>query len=313
MDTKQLQNADAVKQRKEQFCDELLNEISKYELALTELAAAPPLDAKEDEVPNEPLDDDMTSYSKQQLIDRILALRQQIVAQQEAVEMGTERKDDDEAEKVLADCTVDDIVTVLLFMAEDDDEEKERDSDHEAVDGVFSRFQKLGGNDLESMAEVVEWREKMVEWVRSEGVDGKVIADSLNDGELIEGMKRALVPDDDGTASLDGACGSILNLCRKHPVHGLLAAAKQRAVTRFDALKQYLVQHHDVGEKDIDALNEMVLDGGYESETLALSKEWNPMECAQFIASFIRDRKCMTMHSLSTLSSVSHCDLHRRF
>ena len=209
------------------------------------------------------------------------------------------------AEKALAECTVEDIVTVLMFTANDDDEEKEREFVDDSVDGVFSRFQKLGGNDLESMAEVVEWREKMVEWVRSEGVDGKVIADSLNDGELIEGMKRALVPDDDGTASLDGACGSILNLCRKRPVHGLLAAAKQRAVTRFDALKQYLVQHHDVEEKDIDALNEMVLDGGYESETLALSGEWNPMECGQFIASFIRDRKCTVFlhsHSLSVIS-----------
>ena len=39
--------------------------------------------------------------------------------------------------------------------------------------------------------------------------------ESVNDDDLIEGMKRALVPDDDGTASLDAACPPISNLYRQ--------------------------------------------------------------------------------------------------
>ena len=44
------------------------------------------------------------------------------------------------AEKALAECTVEDIVTVLLFEAQDDDEQKEREFDHEPVHGVCSWF-----------------------------------------------------------------------------------------------------------------------------------------------------------------------------
>ena len=57
-------------------------------------------------------------------------------------------------------------------------------------------------------------------------------------------------------------------------------------VTRFDALKQYLVQQHGVEEKEIDALQRMVTVDGYESDTFKLSGDWvDQLKCGQFIAS----------------------------
>ena len=57
---------------------------------------------------------------------------------------------------------------------------------------------------------------------------------------------------------------------------------------------------YDVDEKEIDVLQQIVTENAYESETLLLSEEWitsgkapwNRLECAQFIAEFLRDREC---------------------
>ena len=199
---------------------------------------------------------------------------------------------------VLANCSVEDIVALFMFKAEDDDDEKERNSDRENVDGVFCRFEKRGGDDVKSIMEVVEWKAKIVEWIRSEKVDGKQLMETDNE-QLIKGMERALNIESNGNESLDRAFGVILDLCQQSAVVQILKNVKEQKVTRFDALKQYLVQQHDVDEKEIDILDKMVAEKGYESETLLLSEQWmasqnapwNQLECAQFIPSFFRDRE----------------------
>ena len=202
---------------------------------------------------------------------------------------------------VLADCSVDDIVTLFLFEADDDDDEKERDSGRGPVDGVFCRFEKLGRDHTESMTKIVEWKEKMVRWILTEKVDGIKLMET-NNKELIEGMQTALNVRSDSNEFPDraAACATILDLCRQSAVHEILHNVKEQGVTRFDALKQYLVLQHDVDDKEIDILDEMVAEKGYESETLLLSEQWmtsgkapwNQLECAQFIVSFFRDREC---------------------
>ena len=209
---------------------------------------------------------------------------------------------------VLADCSVEDIVTLFMFKADDDDDEKERNSDREDVDGVFCRFEKRGGDDMEYITKVMQWKEKIVQWIRSEKVDGKKLMETDNE-QLIEGMKKALNIESDDNESFDSVFAVILDLCRQSAVDEILKNVKQRKVTRFDALKQYLVQQHGVDEKEIDILNEMVMENGYESETLLLSEQWmksgkapwNQLKCAQFIATFLRDRECMFSPFFSSL------------
>ena len=75
----------------------------------------------------------------------------------------------------------------------------------------------------------------------------------------------------------------------------------RKKITRFDALKQFVLQQHDVEEKEIDILNAMVFDDGFESDTLQLSEmlmiyeklPWCQLRCAQFIPDFFRARQRM--------------------
>ena len=206
---------------------------------------------------------------------------------------------------VLEDCTVKDIVTLLTF---------ERISSNGVVNGVFAQFESLNGEDNDCLSAVMEWKEKMVEWVRNEGVDGKELAESdVHDMSLelanivlpdeVTGSKRKTLK-----RALRGQFHSILNLCKNMDIFQFFEAVNlendpesERKVTRFDALKQWLAQQHDVDEKEIDVLHQMVTENGYESETLLLSEQWmtsenapwNQLECAPFIAPFFRDRKCV--------------------
>ena len=68
-------------------------------------------------------------------------------------------------------------------------------------------------------------------------------------------------------------------------------------VTRFDALKQWLVQQHAVSDSEIETLDEMVFVDGYDSETLVVMAEHtasDQMQSAQFIPDFIRSRPSMS-------------------
>ena len=229
---------------------------------------------------------------------------------------------------VLEECTVEDIVTLLTFDAVDDGMSRNLGSD--SVDGVFSRFKKMGGDDTECLLEIDDWKEKIVEWVRNEGVDGAEMTEmEIQDTALL--LANALLPDDMSLSkkktlrrALKRQCVSILSLCKNTDIYHFFEAvtiqkedatdgnmndAVKRRITRFDALKQYLVHQHDVDEKEIDSLQHIVMGNGYESETLLLSEKWmssgkapwNQLECARLIGPFIRDRECMLTLFLCTV------------
>ena len=75
----------------------------------------------------------------------------------------------------------------------------------------------------------------------------------------------------------------------------------RKKTTRFDALKQFVIQGHDAEEKEIDLLNAMVFDDGFESDTLQLSGMWmksdasplSQLRCAQSVPDFFRVRERM--------------------
>ena len=136
---------------------------------------------------------------------------------------------------ILEDCSVEDVDTLFTFEAGDDDDEKTRESDREMVDGVFSRFEKRGRSDLQCMIEIAQWKEKIVEWVQTEKVDGKKLTETA-DEELIDRMEEALsndadveviVMDDDEPVAR--ACGVMLRLCKTCSVYEILRKNANRA------------------------------------------------------------------------------------
>ena len=229
----------------------------------------------------------------------------------------------------LAECSVEDIVTLLTYEASDD--RKESEYGNESIDGVFSRFEKSGVDGIECLTEIEQWKEKIVEWMRSEEMDGKELTE-MGIQDMASELSTALMPSDVTgfkrktlkRALKEHLC-CILNLCKNIDIFQFFKAVTMeredeqrklmeyrmaeeqrikreaiiRTVTRFDALKQYMVQQHDVDEKEIDILQQMVTERGYESETLLLSEQWmtsgkapwSQLTCAQFIASFFRDRE----------------------
>jgi len=138
------------------------------------------------------------------------------------------------AEKVLDECSLEEIITLFTYKAPgggDDDEKKGDDKDKEVVDGVFAQFEAKGGAGLKNIAKVDGWKEKVVGWLKDNEVDGKKLTETAPKA-LTPGMKNALVPDDQlndkgkpANKVLGGPCGRMLTICKKLPVHKVLTAA----------------------------------------------------------------------------------------
>ena len=220
---------------------------------------------------------------------------------------------------VLWYCSVEDIVSLFVFEAEDDDDDEEKESAFEpktaGLEGVFRRFEKREeGLYMQSLMET-GWKDRIVQWIRKEEVDGEKLTVTANE-KLVVGMKLALNVKSDQYGSMEKLCALMLDMCRESDVANILRIAKKRQVTRFDALKQYLVHKHGVDEQEIDTLNRIVRESGYESETLLLSEQcmtsgkapWNQLECAPFIASFLRERPC-TLTLFLCILTVLHLSM----
>lgn len=137
------------------------------------------------------------------------------------------------AEKVLEECTVDDIVTLFTYRAEEQkgDDEKEKDKDAEVVDGVFAQFEAQGGGGLKKMETAGDWKTKIVEWIREYELDGEKITNTPPK-QLTPLMRSKLIPDEElndkgkpKNKQLTGPTGRLLTICKKLPVHKVLTAA----------------------------------------------------------------------------------------
>jgi len=136
------------------------------------------------------------------------------------------------AEKVLDECTVDDVVTLFTFKAEEQKEDPDQDKDAQVVNGVFAVFEAKGGNGLKNMSGIEDWKGKIVQWIRDNDIDGKKVVETAAK-HLTPGMKNALIPDDQLNDKgkplnmiLGGPCGRLLSTLKtKTPVHKVLTAA----------------------------------------------------------------------------------------
>lgn len=134
-------------------------------------------------------------------------------------------------EKVLEECSVEDVVTLLALERSDDGLDERRDDVNigNIVDGVFARFTRSETFKMEfnEISKVKEWRRKLLDWARTERMDGGKVKMWSHQG-LAEQMAETLIADsvnNERSLQLVPPCVSILRLCRWCPVHRILEEA----------------------------------------------------------------------------------------
>ena len=132
-----------------------------------------------------------------------------------------------EGVKVLEECTVEDMVTLFEFEAAEKKEDEEEEENEVVINGVFAQFEWVPSKGATAMRNVEGWKEKIVEWIREEKVDGKKIK-KKDSREILKKMKMKLVAEEDTAAfkKISGPTSKLLKICRTLPVHQVLEAAK---------------------------------------------------------------------------------------
>ena len=96
----------------------------------------------------------------------------------------------------------------------------------DVVDGVFAQIERVNAKLTVKMTQIDGWKEKVVEWIREESINGRKIRETANK-DLVKTMRVKLEPNDSKKAKkLNGPCYKMLNICKKMPVHEVLQAAK---------------------------------------------------------------------------------------
>ena len=136
-----------------------------------------------------------------------------------------------DAEKVLEECTVEEVVTLFEYEAE---EKKSDDDAEDVVNGVFAQIDgmKIGLH----LKGIDEWKEKIVGWIREEQMDGKKMKE-LSIHILRNEIKTRLVSDHQSAAfkKLNGPSAKLVKLCRSIDVHRVLLAAKSQSMNVDEA------------------------------------------------------------------------------
>ena len=151
-------------------------------------------------------------------------------------------------EKVLEDCSVDDVVILLTFEPIHDSTDEEKHDDG-IIEGVFSRFSKRKAfkSEYQMLSEINEWRTKLMEWVRRERVDGRKMKMEILES-LAEQMRVAMNSESvDNLKSLGSSCITILKLCRLSPVHRILEMFIEWQATRLRQIQNNLKNAMECG------------------------------------------------------------------
>jgi len=132
-------------------------------------------------------------------------------------------------EKVLEECSVEDIVTLWTFVNPDEQKDDADKNPEELVNGVMAFFENKKSKAGDNLMAIEDWKGKVVEWIRENEIDGKKLKAANAKKVLSQGMRDKLEPDATKAKKLNGPCGKMINFCRKMPVHKVLEAAKAQA------------------------------------------------------------------------------------
>ena len=131
----------------------------------------------------------------------------------------------EDTERVLEECTVEQIVTLFAYRAVNVEAQEDDDVSQLVVDGVFAQIERQTSMATVQMTQIDGWKEKIVQWIRRKKIDGKKIKTTTNK-ELNMTLRIQLVPDERASKRLNGPCTKMFNICRNMPVHLVLRAAR---------------------------------------------------------------------------------------
>lgn len=95
------------------------------------------------------------------------------------------------------------------------------------MDGVFAQIERMKTTATVKITQIDGWKEKIVEWIRDQEIDGKKIKE-MQIRELNKTLTTTLKSDEAAAKKLNGPCTKMLQLCRKMAVHKVLEASKQQ-------------------------------------------------------------------------------------
>ena len=82
------------------------------------------------------------------------------------------------SEKIVAEkireCSTKDLIALFTFQA-DGSNDDEKDAESRLDDGVFARFERNGGTNVDKMREIGDWKHRIVEWIEREKINGKML------------------------------------------------------------------------------------------------------------------------------------------
>ena len=97
----------------------------------------------------------------------------------------------------LIECSVEDVITLFTFKS---DTNYNSDHGHNPVDGVLSRFENIGGDNLKIVMKFggSDWKHKILKWIRTDKVDGKMLSQKKKKKLLEDMMTAVLSPNTTG-------------------------------------------------------------------------------------------------------------------
>lgn len=93
------------------------------------------------------------------------------------------------------------------------------------ANGVFAQFEKATNKAAVALREIEEWKEKIVEWIREEEIDGKKLKE-ISKKALNVTLLVKLEPNEKAAKKLTGPCGKLISICKKMQVHEVLQKAE---------------------------------------------------------------------------------------
>ena len=138
-------------------------------------------------------------------------------------------------EKVLEECTVEDVVALFTFRSEFAEARKEkiafeslvnsmRESVEDVVDGVFAQIERTTAKPFLKITQIDGWKEKIVKWIRGQQIDGKLMKETRIQNLAIS-LRIMLEPDEKKAKKFTAPCGRMLKICKLMPVHRILQMA----------------------------------------------------------------------------------------
>ena len=140
------------------------------------------------------------------------------------------------AEKV-EECSPEELITLFTFEASNSEDDEKKDSGTRLDDGVFRRFERIGGRNVLQMRQIDDWKQKIVEWIKREKINGKLLGRvamvrALSSNDINVPHRGADIQAQYTNKQLNHPCRILMRICKESPVSYILKAAEAQKLPR---------------------------------------------------------------------------------